>query len=304
MSQRKIASVIVAYNNYHDVDILMQKLRQIDYGNHVIIIVDNTDDESLAYPGYDDVVYQKTGQNSGSASGFAMGMQLAYDCGADWIWLHDQDGYPYEGCLDALLNVNLDNDLVILAPVIIDECGEEMVDFRCKSNAFLAHTGVNITDDIVNVDSLGTAGIFVNRAVIDKIGVYDGEHFFVGWEDFEYSLRAKKNGVQLLAVKAAKYHHPNWYRKYNIKSHAIKKFIHNLMQDILPPFIGCMRQGNYRDKRNVCAYMYILKTYASGPVYIFDMMYSIFRLCIGKCFSKDVSVWENLRLYYQCWREK
>ena len=303
MSQRKIASVIVAYNNYHDVDILMQKLRQIDYGNHVIVIVDNTDDESLTYPGYDDVVYKKTGKNLGSASGFAMGMQLAHDCGADWIWLHDQDGYPCDGCIEKLLQVKSDSNMVILAPVIMDESNEEVVGFRCQNNIWMASTGVNVQVEVEDVDCLGTAGILINRAVVDKIGTYDNDHFFVGWEDFEYSLRAKKYGVRLLVVKDAQYYHPNLDRKHATNNFAAKIFIRNMVKHVIPPFIGYMRQGNYRDKRNVYAFMYMLHQYAGPVVYGVDILYSIFRLFICGCMKKDVSFLDNLRLYYHCWKE-
>ncbi|MBN6743142.1 glycosyltransferase, partial [Acidithiobacillus sp. MC6.1] len=49
------------------------------------------------YLGFVDVV--EMGGNTGSAKGFATGMQRAFDLGADYIWLLDDDNCPQ---LDAL----------------------------------------------------------------------------------------------------------------------------------------------------------------------------------------------------------
>lgn len=42
-------------------------------------------------------------ENLGGAGGFSRGVQYAYEDGADWIWMMDDDVYPESNCLEQLL---------------------------------------------------------------------------------------------------------------------------------------------------------------------------------------------------------
>ena len=70
------------------------------------VVVDNgarwpvKDELAAAYGDFVDVV--EMGRNTGSAGGFAAGIQRALETGAEFIWLLDDDNRPVPDCLAAL----------------------------------------------------------------------------------------------------------------------------------------------------------------------------------------------------------
>ena len=77
-----------------------------------VVVVDNgarwpvKDELVAAYGDFVDVV--EMGRNTGSAGGFAAGMQRALDLGAEHLWLLDDDNRPAPGCLAALVEAYRD----------------------------------------------------------------------------------------------------------------------------------------------------------------------------------------------------
>ncbi|HLX48135.1 MAG TPA: glycosyltransferase family 2 protein [Streptosporangiaceae bacterium] len=101
----KVTAVVVTYNRR---DLLLEALAAVQAQTRapdVVIVVDNasTDDSAAAvrekFPG---VRVAQLGRNTGGAGGFAYGMKLALDGGADLIWLMDDDTVPEPGALRAL----------------------------------------------------------------------------------------------------------------------------------------------------------------------------------------------------------
>ena len=77
-----------------------------------VVVVDNgahwpvKSELTAAYGDLVDVV--EIGRNTGSAAGFAAGIQRALDLGAEYLWLLDDDNRPAPGCLAALANAYRD----------------------------------------------------------------------------------------------------------------------------------------------------------------------------------------------------
>ena len=164
--------------------------------------------------------------NHGSSMGFALGMQKAYDLGAEWIWLHDQDGYPKEECLSKLLESNFQEG--ILVPCVVGENNKRLKIFTAKIDKRDNLRPIKLFQTGTEIDIAATAGLFINRKVIDEIGVYNSEHFFVGLEDFDYCLRARNNGFKIKVVEDAIYFHPDkWDRKDWDLKNAFKYFGEN-----------------------------------------------------------------------------
>ena len=101
-----IVVVTVTYGERRD--LLRQVLDALPaQGVGKVVVVDNgarwpvKDELTAAYGDWVDVV--EMGRNTGSAPGFAAGMQRALDLGAEYLWLLDDDNRPAPGCLAALL---------------------------------------------------------------------------------------------------------------------------------------------------------------------------------------------------------
>lgn len=77
-----------------------------------VVVVDNgahwpvKSELTAAYGDLVDVV--EMGRNTGSAAGFAAGIQRALDLGAEYLWLLDDDNRPAPGCLAALADAYRD----------------------------------------------------------------------------------------------------------------------------------------------------------------------------------------------------
>ena len=81
----------------------------IDQGVDTIVIVSNgSESNSLAQIRelthiHSCIALLDLGENTGSANGFSKGIAYAYDHGADFIWLLDDDNKPEKGALDVLV---------------------------------------------------------------------------------------------------------------------------------------------------------------------------------------------------------
>ncbi len=222
--------VTVAYNSPEDLDILFSKLELQDEENHNIICIDNS---SADYKKLNEAIchrynsrlcfqieYLPLKKNYGSSAGYAIGMQLAHDAGADYVWLHDQDGFPYPNCLQ-IVREYFNQDNYIISPQIRDENDDYMYSFHGVYDERFNFCPVELNKTFLKVDVAGTAGLLIKTDLINIIGVYDYVNYFVGFEDFDYCLRAIRKGFKVILIREALYYHPNkWgkYSKYTIKT--------------------------------------------------------------------------------------
>lgn len=104
----KVAAVVVTYNRVDKLgrvlDSILAQSRSID----LLIVVDNasTDSTSKLLNVYQDdprLEILRLETNTGGAGGFAAGMERAYERGADWVWIMDDDCYTEKTALESLL---------------------------------------------------------------------------------------------------------------------------------------------------------------------------------------------------------
>ena len=123
-----IIHVIVAFENELEIKRLLKAISKQGKEYHTIVCVDNSiiNSQKILEICNSFLInykfkfhYLKNNSNTGSSSGFALGMQKAYNIGAEWIWLHDQDGYPKEDCLSELIKSPSKDG--ILAPCVVGE---------------------------------------------------------------------------------------------------------------------------------------------------------------------------------------
>jgi len=211
----KLFHVIVAYNSPNDLLKLFKQIALQNEEQHHIILIDNSSNnyksQNLHILSQLDksfvLNYFHSNENLGSAKGFAFGMQKAYDMKADWIWLHDHDGYPLDNCLSEF-NKQL-SDKYLMAPQVVDENDQYLGVFNGKYDSNDNIQFISLTNEVNCSDVAATAGLLINRKIIETIGVYDYKSYFVGMEDFDFCLRAKSAGYQVSIIRDAKYFHPN-----------------------------------------------------------------------------------------------
>jgi len=163
--------------------------------------------------------YIRKCENDGGSGGFHEGMKQAYKDGYEWIWLMDDDVMPHIECLKNLF-INKDSSNV-LVPLRLDINGNvadsstitfSKRNFLYKTWSFSFGTfksGIKVEDVIsksghILLENFAFEGPFINRSVIDKIGLC-AKNLFILYDDTEYALRILKTHTsQIILIQNAK----------------------------------------------------------------------------------------------------
>jgi rhamnopyranosyl-N-acetylglucosaminyl-diphospho-decaprenol beta-1,3/1,4-galactofuranosyltransferase len=142
--------------------------------------------------------------NIGGAGGFRAGMERALACGADWVWLMDDDAIPDTGALSMLLGslAHLPPDTGALCGRVT-ECGKLALRHR---RYFDDAIGVErpvpkrlYSEPQVEIRTASFVGLLVSAVAAKSIGLPDAD-FFLSYDDTEYSLRLRRAGWRTFLV--------------------------------------------------------------------------------------------------------
>jgi GT2 family glycosyltransferase len=212
----RVCAVAVAYNNPGELARLLSSLNGQNALLNGLVIVDNSEDHCLVenkkvFDVYSKTYalarYHKSDGNVGSAGGFRRGMQIAHANGFGWVWLLDQDGAAFPGCLTELLAHCAEGDILCPTIVDIDRPGCR-IPKAYLSNFFGELYPATSCSDACRVRNFGTHAALISREALDAIGYYDDSFFFVGFEDLDYGHRAVQAGLIILLVPTAEASHP------------------------------------------------------------------------------------------------
>lgn len=195
------------------------------YPNQKILVLDNASTDgsveaiSARYPQVQNVALK---ENRGYAGNNNVGIELAMQQGADWVFVLNEDITLAPDCLEELIKVAQgDPQIGILGPLVyhFDEPGViqsagGLLDQYWRS----IHTGQNQVDQGQfpaprAVDWISGCAILVRREVIEQVGVLD-DRFFYYWEETEWCLRARRSGWQVWHVPQARIWHKGVQRDY------------------------------------------------------------------------------------------
>ena len=211
-------AVVVTFNRKellaNNIEMLLRQKCPIDR----IIIVDNHSTDGtydfLQIKGWLSGVfsYIDTQSNIGGAGGFYIGMKAAYDEGADWIILMDDDGcaadeYTYQRLMQHAEDLHQRN---VQGGKLFVNClvqQQEMLSFK------LGH--LNTVDEALKAQEEGIIireanpfiGTAVSRELVEAIGVPNPDFFITG-DEVDYKHRALKAGAFVGTVVEARYNHP------------------------------------------------------------------------------------------------
>lgn len=300
-NMEKVCVVIVLYNDHNEFrNCLMSLERQSRIIDHYIFI-DNSNDEfsklnkeviSSIELSPDRVTYVSNKENRGSAFGFALGMWIALQNNFDLIWLNDQDGVADKNCLEKIVESYemSAKDVGIYVPNVCDlKTKKALPGFHVHVNLFL-HGGMS---EDKKINTFGTAGVCITHDTIKKIGYYNYTVCYIGNEDKEYALRARKNHLKIKYINHALYYHPDAFEKYKMKRKMKKYF---LLQYLIPLNMGLIMKGKENDLRSnrLCeSSAYINYKYASTFCKSINYIYCVFRAL----FNKSCNIKATLKNY-------
>ena len=151
--------------------------------------------------------------NIGGAGGFSTGLKIAYQEGAEWVGLMDDDVILHPDALTRLSAYFKKYDCLAVVRENLHGALEEFAAIKYDlSNPLRLNPKITSVADkyrirkkcpeIISIDCASFEGFFVSRSVIENVGFPYGEYFIYG-DDFDYCLRIKEKGYKIYCVRDA-----------------------------------------------------------------------------------------------------
>lgn len=199
----KITAVVVTFNRLELLRKGIQCLRANKGLTEIIVVNNGSTDGTREWLGQQEGLCVVNQENVGGSGGFYTGIQKAYEEGADWIWCMDDDVFPREDCLQALMRHIDMADVGIVVPRRMLEGRVFTHEFKAYnlSNPFVSlKQGKLAGKDITEATEIAGAdfeGPFIRRDVVERIGLPNRE-LFIFCDDTDYCLRAHLAGFRLV----------------------------------------------------------------------------------------------------------
>ena len=278
-----VAAVIVTYNRKTELCKNLEMLYVQSVYLDRIIVVDNcsTDGtkEQLDIKGYlsrENFEYLKTKENIGGAGGFYTGTKAAYDLGADWVILMDDDGRPAdENTFEKLFKEvkKLEKENVADGKLFINTLVQqgEMLSFKIGNMYRVDEAIASVENGLIINAANPFNGTLVTRKLVEEIG-FPNPDFFIKGDEVDYKQRAFDVGAFVATVADARYVHPRPDTE------------ERLVLGIRVPFFVEAPWKEYYAARNF-TYMYKKKRQYKAIVFelIFVKILAIFSMKCKKC---------------------
>lgn len=228
MSEPHIVSVILNTNRRADTLECLESLLRSQYDNHQAIVLDNhsTDGSVEAicekFPGVRVVRLQ---ENLGYAGNNNVGIQIAMDMGAAWVFVLNEDTVLDPSCLPRLVEAGDSSSRIgIVGPMVyhfdepgyIQSGGGLLGPYWQSQHIAQDEPDQGQLKENHDVEWISGCAILVRRSVIEQVGMID-PRFFYYWEETEWCLRARRAGWRIMHVPEAKLWHKGVQRNYSAK---------------------------------------------------------------------------------------
>lgn len=225
MSEPLVAVLILNTNKRDDTLACLRSLADQSWRRLDVIVLDNhsTDGSVEAIRAeHPSVTVVSLADNRGYAGNNNVGIELARQRGADWVFVLNEDTIVDRRCIEALVQHGEQHpELGVLGPLVLHH--DEPAVIQSAGGWFdeaweAGHLGANADDqgqyrEPYVVSWVTGCSIFVRRAVIEQIGGID-ERFFYYWEETEWCVRAGRAGWQIAVVPRARLWHKGVTRHY------------------------------------------------------------------------------------------
>lgn len=211
-----LAAVIVTYNRKellgNNIQMLLKQTQPFDR----IFVVDNCSTDGtydyLVKQGWVDdehFVYIKTESNIGGAGGFYTGTKAAFEAGADWILLMDDDGaaadeHTFEILFRETQKLYRKNKKLFVNALVQQG---DLLSFKIDQMYTVEEALAAAKDDIIENAANPFNGTLVSRELVEVIG-YPNPDFFIKGDEVNYKQRSFDAGASVVTVVDARYNHP------------------------------------------------------------------------------------------------
>lgn len=200
----KVVAVVVTYNRLALLSECITALRNQSRPLDGILVINNgsTDGTEEWLMSQKDITCF-TQNNIGGAGGFSTAIKMGYQLGYEWIWCMDDDGMPKEDALENLLAAQPEK-LTLMNCAVIDNKDRKSFVWNTGGYKTLEEVPGNIIEGIGHPFN----GTFINRRIIERVGVPKANFFLWGDETEYYYRIVKRNKIPVCTVASSIHYHP------------------------------------------------------------------------------------------------
>lgn len=215
----KVFAITLNWNGKDDTIECVASLQRLTYPNYEIVVVDNGSMDgsvSALKARYPDITTIENGQNLGYAEGFNVGLRYAYENGAHYFLILNNDTVVDPDVLKALVRVAESDDQIgfVSGKVYSYEEPDKLETAGRHSHPILlAGQQVGIDeidqgqhDQTKEYDFVDDVFLLVRRRAYEETGGYD-PNFFLYWEETDWCIRVRRAGYKLIYTPEAKIWH-------------------------------------------------------------------------------------------------
>jgi len=203
-----VTTVVLNTNRREDTLVCLESLGRSTYAPHHVMLLDNASLDGsveaivVAHP---EVQVIRLAENLGYAGNNNVGIRLALEQGADWVFVLNEDTTVAPDCLERLVaTASSDARMGIVGPMvyawgedrIISSAGGR-VDWR-MADAVNEGAGEPDRGQFLarEVDFVNGCGLLISRAALQRAGLIDGT-FFIYYEETDLCQRVRKAGFRV-----------------------------------------------------------------------------------------------------------
>ncbi|MBV6879082.1 glycosyltransferase family 2 protein [Epilithonimonas ginsengisoli] len=202
----KILSVIITYNSEYWIKKNITSILNNSEGVDIeILVVDNASNDStinIIKNNFPEVKIIESGKNLGFGAANNLAFLYALEIGYDFVFLINHDGWLLPEFWKKTLPILSDEEYTkygLLSPIHFDAT---LKDFDFGFKRYLGNTLGKNNNEVINVDLINGAFLFISKECLIKVRGFDPIFFFYG-EDIDLCLRAKKKGYKIGIIKNA-----------------------------------------------------------------------------------------------------
>jgi GT2 family glycosyltransferase len=201
--------VLLNWHGWRDTLVCLRSLAGLDYPRFVTVVVDNgSTDESVARirEASPQAEVIETGKNLGFSGGCNVGISVALERGADYVWLLNNDTTVEPGTLEAMVRTaERDACIGAVGSVIRYMARPECVQAwgGGKVHVWLGYQRLHTSRPAGrDLHYLTAASLLLRRAVVLELGGLD-IGYFMYWEDVDYCFSMRRRGWRLQVAEDA-----------------------------------------------------------------------------------------------------
>jgi GT2 family glycosyltransferase len=225
MTEPLVIAIVLNWDRCDDTLECLKSLTESTYGNLQTIVLDcgsSGDSVARIRVAFPNVGVVEIVENHGYAGNNNVGIRMALQRGADWIFVLNDDTVVARDCVAELVKAGeSDSRVGVVGPMVYHHDEPQIIQSAggvlgpCWESL---HLGMNERDRSFGeepraVEWVSGCGMLVRRDLIEEVGLLD-ERFFAYWEEVEWCLRAGKVGWRILHAPQARLWHKGVQRNY------------------------------------------------------------------------------------------